>query len=124
MLLPELLSIKPASADDATAVLSLKISPELEFFTGHFPNLPILPGVVQVHWAIYFAQQQFSIAEKFSRLDSVKFHSVILPNALLALTLQWHQEKSSLDFVYANAQKKYSSGRVVFNAEGIKADGI
>lgn len=117
MLLPELLSTHPQSTDPTITIFSLRIPSELEFFIGHFPNFPILPGVVQVHWAIHFAQEQLSDLGQFVRLESIKFHSVIVPNTLLELSLQWHAEKSWLDFTYANAQKKYSNGRIVFNSE-------
>jgi len=113
MLLPEVTLIQ--SETDTVRVFSFNVPKELEYFKGHFPTLPVLPGVVQVHWAMYFANQQFSIDGVFSQLDNLKFHAVILPETQLELTLQWHADTSCLDFTYRNAHKKYSAGRVVFH---------
>lgn len=124
MLLPELLSKKTQSAEDSIITLSLRIPSELEFFIGHFPDFPILPGVVQIHWATHFAREQWSVLGQFSRLESIKFHSVILPNTALDLNLQWRAEKSWLDFTYASTQKKYANGRIVFNSELANNDAV
>jgi len=113
MLLPEVTLV--SSEMEAIRVFSLKVPKELDYFKGHFPAMPLLPGVVQVHWAMHYASQQFLIQGEFLRLDNLKFHAVIMPETQLQLQLQLHADKSCLDFTYSGTQKKYSAGRVVFN---------
>lgn len=115
MLLPEITLMQTEA--DAVRVFALKVPKALEYFKGHFPTLPVLPGVVQVHWAMHYASQQFAINGKFLQLDNLKFHAVILPETSLELTLQWHADKSWLDFTYSSTHKKYSAGRIVFSQE-------
>tara|TARA_R110002096_G_scaffold190214_3_gene371261 strand:- start:13583 stop:13957 length:375 start_codon:yes stop_codon:yes gene_type:complete len=122
MLLPEVLSIRTQKTELTQVILSLYIPKQLEYFDGHFPNQPILPGVVQVHWAIHFAREELGVTGQVLRLEKIKFHSVILPDSHLALSLQWNEEKLYLDSLYTTNQKKYSAGRIVYNNELAEAN--
>lgn len=109
---PEVLSIHK---DANTASLELLVSNELDYFRGHFPNQPILPGVVQVDWAIRFAQQHLEIpANRFVALKALKFSAPVRPDTKLALQLHWRPESNRLDFAYIAGTRKYASGQVVF----------
>lgn len=83
-----------------------------EYFQGHFPDFPILPGVAQVHWAIRIAEEQFNITADITRLSSVKFSSIIKPEIELCLSLDYLPEKKSISYSYTDDAKKYSSGTV------------
>lgn len=114
-LMPVVVSI---DCTDNTATLVLNVSPTLDYFPGHFPGFPILPGVVQVDWAIRFAREHLGIpATGFSALRGLKFSAPILPGASLKLQLSWHPEKQRLDFSYNGERRPVSSGQVVFAAE-------
>ncbi|MBI3897948.1 MAG: beta-hydroxyacyl-ACP dehydratase [Gammaproteobacteria bacterium] len=99
---------------DAAVRLRLRLTPDLEFFAGHFPDWPILPGVVQVHWAIALGQRYLGVTGVFRGLDNLKFHRVTPPETELDLDLQYHVERNLLAFAYGNDGGKYSSGRIVF----------
>ncbi|MGD0961749.1 MAG: AMP-binding protein, partial [Methylomonas sp.] len=45
----------------AAACLQLKVPEDLPYFPDHFSAYPILPGVVQIGWADYFAKLLFAI---------------------------------------------------------------
>ena len=48
--------------------------PGLAHFAGHFPGLPILPGVVQLDWAMRLAAEQcFGCAHRVASIDRLKF---------------------------------------------------
>ena len=42
-----------AQQQGATLTLRLHADAELFWFRGHFPTLPILPGVAQLDWALH-----------------------------------------------------------------------
>lgn len=100
--------------DAASVRLRFTVSPALAYFAGHFAGWPILPGIVQVHWAIEWARRYFDCAQEFRRMDNLKFHRVVQPNIELIVSLRYDAEKSRLDFTYENATAKYSSGTAIF----------
>ena len=89
--------------------------PEIAHFAGHFPGAALLPGVVQVDWAVHFARQYLPLEGVFSALENLKFLGVIVPDTKLQLSLAWDVERKRLDFSYATSDRKYSVGRIVFS---------
>jgi 3-hydroxyacyl-[acyl-carrier-protein] dehydratase len=114
MLHPKVLAVHRADGNDNQVSLDLHIPIELDYFVGHFPNLPVLPGVVQVDWAVRYARQYFSFEGSFSALEHLKFQSLVLPDATLELLLNWNALKNQLEFSFATSERTYSSGRIVF----------
>ena len=109
--LPEILAER---AGPGGLELDLRVPADLEYFAGHFPGMPILPGVVQIDWAARFARERFSFSENFSAAENLKFLSIVRPDARLKLTLSVARDCVSFD--YSDEKKKYSSGRLVFRA--------
>jgi acyl-coenzyme A synthetase/AMP-(fatty) acid ligase len=97
------------------AALSLDIVPQLRVLEGHFPGAPVLPGVVQLDWAIAFARQVFpDMPPRFVRVDQLKFQQPVLPPVQLELALEWSAEARHLSFRYSSQHGAHSTGRVVF----------
>ncbi len=94
--------------------LTLHIPHNLYYFAGHFPGNPVLPGVVQTHWAIHHARELFAGVGDFVGLEAVKFQHIIGPGAVVTLDLQWHRERSKLRFSYRSSHAQHSSGRILF----------
>ncbi len=95
--------------------LELEIPEEIIYFAGHFEGYPLLPGVVQIHWAEYYARQYFPQIGLFTRLENVKFHSMIRPNKVVNLSLTYFPEKRKVSFSYFDGEQKYSSGRILLD---------
>jgi 3-hydroxymyristoyl/3-hydroxydecanoyl-(acyl carrier protein) dehydratase len=108
--------IRQVSVAGTTATLSLFIPSNLLYFSGHFPGKPVLPGVVQVDWAIKFAREYLRVPDGFHRMEAVKFHAFITPNAILQLTLRYDPAKETLHFTYTSHGRRFSSGRIVLGA--------
>jgi 3-hydroxymyristoyl/3-hydroxydecanoyl-(acyl carrier protein) dehydratase len=107
---PEILS----TARDADSVrLRLRIQAGLIQFQGHFDHFPLLPGVVQVDWAIRLGRNHFSLPPNFRRLSALKFMRVTQPGAELELSLSYNGA-GELSFRYARDGDVYSSGRALF----------
>jgi 3-hydroxymyristoyl/3-hydroxydecanoyl-(acyl carrier protein) dehydratase len=112
ILLPQIDSIE-RSQDGLN--LRFSVPPALEYFQGHFPECALLPGVVQIGWAIEIARAQFPITGKFQALAGVKFMRVIQPGAAVSLALSCDATCSEFCFEYRSDGTLCSSGRVLFH---------
>ena len=83
-----------------------------EAFRGHFPGYPILPGVIQVDWAIRLGAEAFGHLGEFLGLSDLKFVAPILPGERIELLLQ--REAGGLSFRYRSREDRNSSGRILF----------
>ena len=100
--------------DESQITLQLLIPKDLDYFNGHFPSAPILAGVVQLHWAVEYAKQYFSlIALDVKNIEVLKFQVVIIPGQELNLTLTQKSSNKVL-FSYASDKGQHASGRIVF----------
>jgi 3-hydroxymyristoyl/3-hydroxydecanoyl-(acyl carrier protein) dehydratase len=116
-LLPEILAVRRRIQEMEQVVLDLHIPASIVHFSGHFPGMAVLPGVVQIDWAVHFAREHFALTSKFTMMENIKFQALILPDARLELALLWTDAaKESFEFSFATSQRKYSSGRIVFGA--------
>lgn len=97
--------------------LTLAIQPDLEYFCGHFPGLPLLPGVVQVDWAVCYGREHLQAGSEFVSLDNLKFQAVIFPGTTLDLVLEWHPDSGRLTFAYSQHGQPMSSGRISFRTQ-------
>jgi len=86
----------------------------LFYFEGHFPGRPILPGFVQIGWAIYYGQELFGELGTFIRLEKIKFKHVIQSTEKILLQIGWEEERNRLLFSYRSKNDFNSKGRVVF----------
>lgn len=96
-----------------TAVeLDLLIKPDLLWFQGHFPDSPILPGVVQLDWVVQFARNHLRIELPAAREFQIKFKAVIVPLNALTLSLRVDAAKNRLNFDYRRGSDVCSIGTV------------
>jgi 3-hydroxymyristoyl/3-hydroxydecanoyl-(acyl carrier protein) dehydratase len=108
---PEIIS---ESVDSNRAEFEFRVPQELVYLQGHFPGEPVLPGVVQVHWAIQLASERFGIKTAFTGMEALKFHRIIEPETVLKLTIEVAEETGKLYFTYASDAGVHSQGRVLF----------
>ncbi len=99
---------------DNTLMLSLEIPADLIYFDGHFDQHPILPGVIQLHWAQHYARQSFPLRGEFLCMEVVKFQKIIAPRAQVTLTLNFKPQTNKVLFQYHSGQGNHASGRLVY----------
>ena len=103
--------------DPAQARVALDVTPELAVFDGHFPGLPVLPGVAQLDWAIEFARTCFALPGRFVRAEALKFQRPVFPGMTLELQLDWRADATQLTFEFSSPAGVHSGGRVVFGCD-------
>lgn len=99
------------------ASLRLRVPPQLKYLQDHFPGNPVLPGVVQVSWAVHHARELFDLQDAIYRMEAVKFQHIAKPFTEFTLKLSFDADRRRVSFSFSNAQHKYSSGRLVFGAK-------
>lgn len=108
--------VEPVSAEqrDGEWLLQLQVPLDLAHFTGHFPQTPVLPGVVQVDWAQQLARQLISdLPPRFAGMEVLKFQQLVRPGDTLQLSLRFDAERGKLYFAYRNGEAACSSGRIL-----------
>ncbi|MGF6900683.1 AMP-binding protein [Paraburkholderia sp. GAS348] len=100
------------SAD--TLHYELRVPPTLVHFAGHFPGLPILPGVVQVHWAMHLAAEHVPAVRTLASIDRLKFMAPVSPGAVLNLTLAHDAARGRVRFTYRLSGRECASGVIVY----------
>ena len=96
------------------AEFELVVPEDCLFLQGHFPEAPVLPGVVQIDWAISLARSGFSFMPDFLGLESLKFHRIIKPSTHLKLELELIEASGKLQFSYTSDAGQHSQGRILF----------
>lgn len=94
-------------------VLDLAITAELPAFAGHFPDVPVLPGVVQLHWATELSREYFARSGDAQNVDALKFQNIIAPPVRLRLVLE-QLDTHKVAFQYSVDDVQASSGRITF----------
>lgn len=97
--------------------LELDVPPDLAHFTGHFPQTPVLPGVVQIDWAQRLACELIAeLPPRFCGMEVLKFQQLVRPGDRIQLTLRFDAERGKLYFAYRNGDAPCSSGRILLGA--------
>ena len=83
----------------------LFIDKSSNFFDGHFPEFPIVPGVAQLYLAEFFIKHYLSSEIHFEQIKKIKFSNIIKPDSIVYLKLE--KNNGNIKFEYHN-QKTYS----------------
>ena len=108
---PRVLSL---AGDEAYICVRLNISPDLHWFRGHFPDQAVLPGVIQLHWAVLIAQACFGFSSVPAEIKRLKFKKIVTPPAELELTVSRHGP-AAVQFEFSSSDAKNSEGRLFFD---------
>jgi 3-hydroxyacyl-[acyl-carrier-protein] dehydratase len=93
-------------------LIDLALPPDHPAFAGHFPGRPILPGVVQIDWAVQLAGRYLGSRLSAACDFQVKFRHVITVSEALSLELRIDRARGVLDFGYRVGDVLVSSGRI------------
>ena len=99
--------------DGDGCTLQLRVPTDLAYFPGHFPQAPVLPGAVQVAWALRLAASRLGTSPHCREMEALKFQRLLQPGDRVTLTLHHDGVRGKLHFAYREGGTAYSSGRLV-----------
>lgn len=85
---------------DEQVELKLQLNENLIYFAGHFPDMPILPGVTQLHWATSYASSIFGTLETPHEISQLKFRKPMLPGHIVKLEMRLDARGKKVKFRY------------------------
>jgi len=106
-------AVRPIEHTPGRALLELTVPADLMYFDGHFHAAPVLPGVVQVDWAIAYGRQYLGLRGAFGGINALKFQQMIRPAHPVQLELVHDAVKGSLNFRYFSDAGPHASGRIL-----------
>lgn len=105
---PEWLTLADRVEEDVrTVLLTAEMSPSLAWFSGHFPDLPILPGVASLELVRRAAESVRGASAQVLSLRNLKFKSPLFPGERVILTLRMTEKEGAADvaFLWARPPK-------------------
>lgn len=99
-----------------TVELDLYNRADLQQLNGHFPNMPIVPGVAQIDWVVKLAARHLGLPIEAATNFQVKFHRLTLPDTLVTLKLTYDAARQRLSFAYHQGTQVLTSGMIRMSA--------
>ena len=103
-------------AGDRQARFSGQVPWDLVYFAGHFAEFLLVPGVVELDWAMTQARTAFTLPPHLIRTEALKFRQFVRPGDTLELTLDWQPDRGRLVFELKGPEGICASGRLVLAA--------
>lgn len=97
-------------------VIHLEVPERLVYLEGHFPDFPLVPGVVMVQWAIEQASASFGTCRGFRGIERLKFQRPLSPG--VRFTLRLERGTNTIAFSIDSRDGRHGSGRIGFASVG------
>ncbi len=104
-------SINSIEQHDNKVLLSLTVEADLRCFIGHFDDAAVVPGVVQLDWAVDFAREYLRMQGNVIDVSVLKFQKLLLPEMRIQLEMI-KKSQQKFTFSYFMDDDKFSSARV------------
>jgi 3-hydroxymyristoyl/3-hydroxydecanoyl-(acyl carrier protein) dehydratase len=100
-----------AERRDATSIeRDVEIPADLAYLEGHFDDFPVVPGVVQLRWALLAAASLLGAEPRVERIDALKFHELLRAGDRALLRVE-RASPEKLRFRLAAGDRLFASGR-------------
>lgn len=110
MIFPEGIKL---STEEHSLQAQFYITEDLPYLKGHFDKKPVLPGVVQVGWALSLAEKAFARSFVFRGLKGMKCTQLVLPPIDIEFKVRFFPDKHYLKFESRTPVGKCASGVIL-----------
>jgi 3-hydroxymyristoyl/3-hydroxydecanoyl-(acyl carrier protein) dehydratase len=94
-------------------VRELHVPTRLAGIEGHFEGDPLVPGVMQIGWALDAAAALLGETPRVRRLDAVKFPALLRPGTIVRVEVQLFEAGTRLRFTISVDGDVTATGRCV-----------
>ena len=91
---------------------------DLPVLSGHFPGMPVVPGIMQVGWAAELGRTHALVTGRFSGIVAAKFRRLLLPGMCIDASLESGSRPGQLQFRFQCGGDVVSTGRLLFGGSG------
>lgn len=92
----------------------MEVPETLECLAGHFPGLPVVPGVVQIGWVMNVARELLGRPPVVRRIEALKFNDLLRPLNVFHLGVEFLPGGQGVHFRLWADGHVFSSGRLLF----------
>ncbi len=111
--------------DSGEISAELQIPPESQWFSGHFPGQPILPGIAQLALVRDTVSQAYGESVAVSAFNRVKFKKMVAPGKFLRIMATPKQgPEDAYTFRILVEDEVVCSGNLTLRIDGKKRDQI
>lgn len=96
---------------DARLDLDLRVPAQLDVWPGHFPRYFVVPGVLQLDWAIRIAASRLG-AGALRGVENLKFKAPLLPQQSFTLSLEMKRGGREVEFRLADGGSVFTTGHL------------
>jgi len=100
---------------DAGYVLHCKVPQDLLYLQGHFPQVPVVPGICQLRWVIQSVEAYSGRTLHLTAMEAVKFHHMLFPGQAFCLEVRLHREASKWVYRIFSDEQIFASGRLLIS---------
>lgn len=100
---------------EATAsgqLLHLHVPADLAGLDGHFPRIPVVPGVCQLKWVTEEIAALTGRPATVTAMSAVKFHELLRPGQEFCLEFGFNAQTSQWNYRFFRGERTISSGRL------------
>lgn len=84
------------------------------WFSGHFPDNPILPGIAQIKMAVDLITQHGTGNMRLTGLSRIKFRKIVRPEEQLDIRISFNAAESYYMFKITSGNADVCSGKMHF----------
>lgn len=108
------LSASELTMDKTKLNTSVTVGKDAPWFSGHFPENPILPGVAQLNLVVDLICRCTKKKLRLAGLSRIKFRKIVTPGELLDIRVNCVKTNEQYSFQITSGSDDVCSGKVFF----------